>query len=45
MSGLWRVACGMMVWEEQVFPFQKLSLPLEVRKTENNTVEDRVKLH
>ena len=35
----------MMVWEEQVFPFQKLSLPLKVRKTENGTVEDKVKLH
>lgn len=39
----------MMVWEEQIFPFQKLlqklSLPLKVKKTEKKTVEDRVKIH
>ena len=49
MPGLWRVACSMMVWEEQIFPFQKLlqklSLPLKVKKTEKKTVEDRVKIH
>lgn len=49
MSGLWRVACGMMVWEEQIVPFQKLLqkllLPLKVRKIEKKTVEDRVKIH
>lgn len=30
-SGLWHDG-----WEEQMFPFQKLSLPLKMRKTENS---------